>query len=121
MRWCNKGEPPVLECPVSPKHHIVVGVKDRLEIIKDRELPDMHGRPLYNYQIPLEFIPKVGPKTISKLVDHFGSEMKILHDVSFEDLARVVKEDIARNIVLGREGKLAIEVGGGGVYGKIEA
>jgi PHP family Zn ribbon phosphoesterase len=55
------------------------------------------------------------------LVESFGSEMKVLHDVSFKELAEVVKEDIARSIVLAREGKLGIEVGGGGVYGKIEA
>ena len=32
----------------------------------------------------------------------------------------MVKEDMARNIVLAREGKLGIDVGGGGVYGRIE-
>ncbi|HEX9061755.1 MAG TPA: endonuclease Q family protein [Clostridia bacterium] len=120
---CDKvieGEPPVLKCPVSEKHNVVVGVKDRLLLIRDREEPYLDGRVPYNYQVPLEFIPKVGPKTISKLVEHFGSEMKVLHGVRFEELAEVVKEDIARNIVLAREGKLGIEVGGGGVYGRIE-
>jgi uncharacterized protein (TIGR00375 family) len=115
-----EGEPPVTKCPVSDKHHVVVGVKDRLEMIKDREKPEMEGRAPYNYQIPLEFLPKVGPKTIDKLVTNFGSEMNILHNVSYEELSKVVKEDIAKNIVLGREGKLGIEVGGGGVYGRIE-
>ncbi|MEA4961464.1 endonuclease Q family protein [Lutispora sp.] len=116
-----EGEPPVLKCPVSDKHRVVVGVRDRLEVIKDRDEPDMTGRPTYNYQIPLEFLPKVGPKTIEKLIDHFGSEMKVVHEASFEELAKVVKEDMARNIVLAREGKLDIGVGGGGVYGRIEA
>lgn len=115
-----EGTPPVTKCPVSAKHHVVVGVKDRLEMIKDREQPEMGGRAPYNYQIPLEFLPKVGPKTIDKLVDYFGSEMNILHKVSYEELLKVVKEDIAKNIVLGREGKLGIEVGGGGVYGRVE-
>lgn len=115
-----EGEPPVLKCPVSEKHPVVVGVRDRLEIIRDRKEPEMEGRAPYNYQIPLEFLPKVGPKTVSKLIDRFGTEMKILHNATFEELAGVVKEDIARNIVLAREGKLGIEAGGGGVYGKIE-
>ena len=114
-----QGDPPVLKCPVSDKHRVVPGVKDRLVMIQDRKEPQMINRPPYNYQVPLEFIPKVGPKTIDKLVDHFGSEMKILHDVSFEELSSVVKEDIARNIVLAREGRLDIEVGGGGVYGRL--
>lgn len=116
-----EGEPPVLKCPVSDKHHVTLGVKDRLEMIKDRDEPKMEGRSPYHYQIPLEFIPKVGPKTIDKLIGVFGNEMRILHNASFEEIAGVVKEDIARNIVLAREGKLGIEVGGGGVYGKIES
>jgi uncharacterized protein (TIGR00375 family) len=121
---CEKvveGDPPVLKCPVSDRHAVVVGVRDRLKLIRDRDMPNVSNRPPYIYQVPLEFLPKVGPKTIDRLVESFGSEMKVLHDVSFKELAEVVKEDIARSIVLAREGKLGIEVGGGGVYGKIEA
>lgn len=113
-------DPPAVKCPVSDRHPVVVGVKDRLEIIKDRENPKMDDRPPYNYQIPLEFLPKVGPKTIEKMINHFGSEMKILHEATFEELVKIVKEDIAKNVILSREGKLSIEVGGGGVYGRIE-
>jgi uncharacterized protein (TIGR00375 family) len=115
-----KGVPPILECPASKRHRVVTGVSDRLQVIKDRAEPFMKGRSPYNYQIPLEFLPKVGPKTIDKLVECFGSEMKVLHDVSFDELVGVVKEDVAQNIVLGREGKLGIEAGGGGIYGRIE-
>ncbi len=115
-----ENDPPVLKCPVEAKHSIVVGALDRLDVIKDRNIPYMDNRPPYNYQIPLEFIPKVGPKTIKNLIDHFGTEMKILHDASFDDLATVVKTDIAQKIILGREGKLHLEAGGGGVYGRVE-
>ncbi len=114
------GEPPVLKCPVSQRHSIVVGVKDRLQIIRDRSEPEMELRAPYNYQVPLEFLPGVGPKTIDKLINHFGSEMKILHEAAFEELTQVVKEEIAVNIIRSREGKLSIEAGGGGIYGKIE-
>ncbi|OPZ89136.1 MAG: hypothetical protein BWY74_02851 [Firmicutes bacterium ADurb.Bin419] len=120
---CDKvieGEPPVLKCPVSQKHGVVVGVKDRLQIIRDRSEPKMEARAPYNYQIPLEFLPGVGPKTIDKLINHFGSEMKIIHEAGFDELAQVVKEEIAVNIIRSREGKLSIEVGGGGNYGKID-
>ncbi len=115
-----EGTPPVVECPVSAKHPVVVGVRDRLEIIKDRNEPDMNGRAPYNYQIPLEFLPKVGPKTVAKLIEHFGTEMNILHKATLEELSKVVKEDVARNIILAREGNLGIEAGGGGIYGRIE-
>lgn len=113
-------EAPVLKCPVSDKHRVVVGVKDRLMMIRDRDNPKMDNRPPYNYQVPLEFLPKVGPKTIDSMIDYFGNEMRVLHNASYDDLVKVVKEDIARNIILSREGKLSIEVGGGGVYGRIE-
>ena len=116
-----EGQAPVLKCPVSEKHQVVVGVRDRLMLIKDRDNPRMNGRPPYRYQVPLEFLPKVGPKTIDKLINHFGSEMNVLHQATFEELAAVAKEEIARNIILSREGKLSIEAGGGGVYGKVEA
>lgn len=115
-----EGEAPVLHCPVSEKHSVVVGVKDRLEVIRDRSEPHMEGRAPYHYQIPLEFLPKVGPKTVDKLIQHFGNEMRILHDATFQELSAVVKEEIAEKIIMAREGKLGIEAGGGGTYGKIE-
>lgn len=120
---CEKlieGKPPVLKCPVSDKHQVTVGVKDRLEIIKDRNEEKMQGRAPYIYQVPLEFLPKVGPKTVDNLVNYFGSEMNVLHKASYDELLKVVKDDIAKNIILGREGKLEINAGGGGVYGKIQ-
>jgi len=119
---CEKiltGNPPVLKCDESSKHRVIVGVRDRLEIIKDRELPQIEGRPPYFYNIPLEYLPKVGPKTIDKLIEHFGTEMNVIHEASFDELAKVVSNEIATNIILAREGKLAIEAGGGGVYGRV--
>lgn len=113
------GDPPQFECPVNPDHKVLVGVLDRLEIIRDRKEPSSNIRPPYHYQIPLEFLPKVGPKTIGKLIEAFGNEMNILHKVSEEEISRVVNEDIAHNIILAREGRLNIQEGGGGIYGKI--
>jgi len=113
------GEPPVLKCPVSEKHRVVVGVEDRIEVIKDREEPKMGNRPPYNYQVPLEFIPGVGKKTIDKLISHFGTEMKVLHEAEESEMEKIVKKNIAHKIMLAREGKLDIEAGGGGTYGKL--
>jgi uncharacterized protein (TIGR00375 family) len=115
------GAPPVLRCPVSDAHKVVVGVLDRIELIKDRNKPAASMRAAYHYQIPLEFIPGVGPKTIDRLLQCFGTEMNILHEVSVEELKQVVREDIAENIILAREGKILIEAGGGGIYGRVEA
>lgn len=115
-----EGNPPQTTCPVNSRHKVLTGVLDRLEIIKDREAPDTSKRPPYNYQIPLDFLPGVGPKTIDKLIEHFGNEMNILHRATEEEISSVVKSDIAHSIILAREGKLGIQEGGGGVYGKIE-
>ncbi|ASS75028.1 TIGR00375 family protein [Tumebacillus algifaecis] len=109
-----------LSCPACGGTKIVRGVLDRIRSIANRTEP-MHPphRPPYFYQIPLDFIPKVGKKTIDKLLDHFGTEMNVLHRATEEQLHEVVGPKIARDIVLARAGQLAIATGGGGIYGKI--
>lgn len=113
-------QPPILECPRCHSKDIVLGVLDRITIISDYKQP-MHpaGRPPYIYQIPLEFIPGVGKKTLKKLIDTFGSEMNVLHHAKKQELADVVGEAIASNIILSRQGLLQLQAGGGGHYGKI--
>lgn len=99
----------------------VVGVFDRIEMIKDRVLPvSPQHRPPYIHQVPLEYIPGLGPKTIDKLISFFGSEMSILNLAPQDELEKVVKKEIAQNIIKAREGKLEVEAGGGGVYGSIK-
>lgn len=120
---CNRnipGEAPVTTCPNCDSRNITMGVFDRIEVIKDKkETQSPANRPPYVYQIPLTFIPGLGNKTIQKLLDHFGTEMTILHELSKDDLEAVVGEKVANHIVLAREGKLEIQAGGGGVYGKV--
>ena len=122
---CDKpvlGKAPITKCPDCDSSNITMGVFDRIEIIKDKERtksPDF--RPPYIYQIPLTFIPGLGGKTIDKLLENFETEMNILHKLSKDDIEAVVGEKIANNIVNAREGKVTIEAGGGGVYGKVSA
>ena len=95
-------------------------VYDRIEIIKDKpttKSPDF--RPEYIYQIPLTFIPGLGGKTIEKLLDAFDTEMNILHKLSYDDIEAVVGTKLADNIEAARTGKMKINAGGGGVYGKV--
>lgn len=121
---CDKrieGEAPVIKCDSCDSRNITMGVFDRIEIIKDKsktKSPDF--RPEYVYQIPLTFIPGLGNKTIDKLLNHFDTEMTILHKVSKDDIEAVVGSKIAGNIISAREGKMHIVEGGGGVYGKVE-
>jgi uncharacterized protein (TIGR00375 family) len=79
------------------------------------------GRPPYHHQIPLAFIPGCGPKTITKLIEAFGSEMAVLHQVPWEDLRPCVGETIADRILANRQGTMEIQGGGGGTYGRIKA
>ena len=120
---CGKnieGQAPVTTCKECDSRNITMGVFDRIEIIKDKEeTRSPENRPTYVYQIPLTFIPGLGGKTIDKLLDNFDTEMTILHKLSKDDIEAVVGEKVANNIVYAREGKLNIQAGGGGVYGKI--
>ncbi len=121
---CNKripGDAPVTKCNECESKNITMGVYDRIEIIKDKEdTKSPENRPEYIYQIPLTFIPGLGKKTIDKLLDHFGTEMTILHKLSNDDIEAFMGEKIAKNIISAREGKMHIVEGGGGVYGKVE-
>ena len=122
---CEKNIPgpaPVTKCDTCDSRNITMGVYDRIQIIKDKETSKSPAnRPEYVYQIPLSFIPGLGSKTIEKLISHFGTEMNILHKLSFDDLEAVVGEKNAKNIINAREGKMHIQAGGGGIYGKIGA
>ena len=60
-------------------------------------------------------------KTIDKLLEHFETEMNILHKLSEDDIEAVAGEKIAHLIMNAREGKVHIQAGGGGVYGKLTA
>ena len=121
---CDKnieGKPPVTHCDTCDSRNITMGVLDRIEMIKDKpETKSPENRPPYIYQIPLTFIPGLGNKTIEKLLDHFETEMNILHKLSKDDIEAVVGEKVANSIVNAREGNVHIHAGGGGVYGKIE-
>ena len=52
-------------------------------------------------------------------MDNFGTEMNILHKLSFDDIEAVVGTKLATIIDEARQGKLQIKSGGGGNYGKV--
>ncbi|MCI4139424.1 TIGR00375 family protein, partial [Bacillus vallismortis] len=89
-----------------------------------RELSDQTdvrvSRPRFVLQIPLQFVPCVGPKTLDKLKKAFGTEMAVLHEATVEDLARIVPQKTAALIVKARSGTLELKAGGGGTYGTIK-
>jgi len=107
-------------CTNCESTQIIKGVSLRI-IELSEQLTDQHVRPPYIHQVPLDFIPGLGPKMMERLLQAFGTEMKILHRVSLEQLEQIVPHKIAKMIDLARTGQLAIEAGGGGTYGKIQS
>lgn len=115
-----EGDVPAI-CPHCGNKRVIKGVFERLQELKSPDVSSerLKQRPPYIHQVPLDFIPKVGKKTLAKLLDHFGTEMAILHEVPREALIEVVGNETAERILLARTGNLAIQSGGAGRYGKI--
>ncbi|MFD6442626.1 TIGR00375 family protein, partial [Peribacillus sp. NPDC060186] len=110
------------QCPECGNKTIIKGVSTRIE---ELSIPKINGekrreRPPYIHQVPLDFIPGLGPKSMEKLLKAFGTEMNILHDVTLEQLTEIVPEKLAHYIDSARTGELTFEVGGGGKYGKVK-
>ncbi|MHB9005027.1 MAG: endonuclease Q family protein, partial [Coriobacteriia bacterium] len=86
---------------------LVRGVYDRLVDIRDRSVPNRPShRPPYRYQVPLQFIPGVGPKTLERLLDAFGSEMAVLNQIDTQSLESVVGHTLAAIIDKSRRGEV---------------
>ncbi|QYR19977.1 endonuclease Q family protein [Paenibacillus sp. sptzw28] len=109
-----------LQCG-SPK--LVRGVMDRIEQLAQqagRDTPVMPDRrPPYIYQVPLEFVPGIGKRTLDKLLSQFGTEMSVLHDVPIEAIAETAGDAVASVIGSSRAGTLGLQAGGGGNYGRV--
>ncbi|MFF2797932.1 endonuclease Q family protein [Lysinibacillus xylanilyticus] len=106
-------------CTNCESTQIIKGVATRIKELSE-QVTDKRARPPYIHQVPLDFIPGLGPKMMERLVQAFGTEMNILHRVTLEQLEQIVPPKIVKMIDLARTGQLAIEVGGGGIYGKVQ-
>lgn len=115
----EKVDKKAIKCEACGSNQLIKGVALRIKELSER-VEDVRVRPPYIHQVPLDFIPGLGPRTLERLLQAFGTEMAILHSVSIEQLEQVVPKKIAKLIDLARTGQLTIEVGGGGVYGKVQ-
>ncbi len=116
-------------CPVCGKP-LTIGVLNRVEELADREegFKPENAIP-FKSLIPLpEIIGSavgVGPaskqvaKEYDNLIEKFGNEFNILLEASRGNLEGVTKQEIAEGIIRVREGKVYVEPGYDGVYGKI--
>lgn len=108
-------------CAKCGSKKIVYGVLDRILDIKDKkESKSPKNRPQYIKQVPLEFLPGFGKKTIAKLNEKFGTEMNILHNVEIDNIEAEFNLKIAEEIKKLRNEEIEIKSGGGGRYGKVK-
>jgi len=117
-------------CPNCGKP-LTIGVLNRVEILADREKGFKPKKAIpFKSLIPLdEIIAETisqtrGTKQVGKeyknLIEKFGSEFNVLLEASCQELKRVTLPEIAEGIDRVREGKIYIEPGYDGVYGKIK-
>lgn len=123
---CEKCQQPMInptneKCPNCGHKSFVKGVLQRIEELKAKSnVEQRRKRPPYIHQVPLQFIPKLGPKTLQKLRQRFGTDMDIIHHTTRDELLEVVHESIVEKILQARTGTISIKMGGAGRYGKID-
>jgi len=116
-------------CPNCGKS-LTIGVLNRVEGLADRPEGFKPERTIpFKSLIPLEEIiaealsletgSKQGVREYQNLIKKFGNEFKILIDLSRQELEAITLPEIAEGILRVREGKVLIEPGYDGVYGKI--
>lgn len=116
---CDQEVPITTEiCPACQSKKIVSGVADRIQQLA-YDTGKKRKRPPYIYQVPLDYIPGIGPKTLDNLLKTFQTEMNIIHKAAYNELMNVVSDRIANSIINMRRGKLNIASGGGGKYGRV--
>lgn len=114
-------EAPIFSCSHCGNEKMVMGVYDRIMEIRDQQ--EAHhplGRPPYKYRVPLKDLPGVGPKLKQKLLAFFFDEINVLEKASIDDITRVAGENVASQIARMRVGRLPINPGGGGKYGRVK-
>jgi uncharacterized protein (TIGR00375 family) len=115
-------DPPVSRCPACGSEKVVKGVLDRIvEIGEYGEPRSPAHRPPYHYQVPLQMLPGIGAVALGKLLNRFGTEMRVLHEAAPEELEVVVGKKLAELVAQARTGNLRLLAGGGGRYGKAVA
>lgn len=110
----------VTTCPDCSTGHFVLGVWDRLQQIADQPSRSPSHRPPYYYQVPLEMLPGIGPKTQKNLIQRVGPEKYILNESQPEELREAVGEKVVQTILRARQGQYELVPGGGGYYGRVK-
>ncbi|MGI6412450.1 MAG: endonuclease Q family protein [Syntrophomonadaceae bacterium] len=114
-------KPPVTWCHTCGSNNLVMGVYDRIALIRDFQEPHHPlDRPPYNYRVPLKDLPGVGPRAMEKLLNVFPNEIYVTENAPVKAIARITGNPVAQLIEGMRAGRLLISPGGGGRYGKVK-
>jgi uncharacterized protein (TIGR00375 family) len=116
-------------CPVCGKP-LTIGVLNRVEELADRQEGTKPANFIpFKRLIPLAEViaDAVGTLPASKqvkkeydnLIERFGNEFKVLLDASYEELRSSSLPEIAEGIIKVREGRVKVDPGYDGVYGKV--
>ena len=109
---------------------LTIGVLNRVEQLSDREEGFKPENVIpFKSLVPLTEIiadalgtlvgTKQGEEEYKNLIEKFGNEFEILIDVSRSELEATTLPEIAEGVIRVREGKVNIEPGYDGVYGKV--
>lgn len=120
----------ITTCPVCGKK-LVMGVLHRVLDLADRELGYRpNNAPSFTYVVPLrEILAYALRKNVyspiiesqyMKLIEHFGTEFKILMDADTEEIAQQSSDDVAHAVKNVRENKIHIKPGYAGVFGELD-
>ena len=116
-------------CPVCKKP-LTIGVLYRVDDLADKEEGELDKHIPYKNLVPLQEIIaesfNVGKSSKRVQVEYFniikkaGTEFAALLDLSFDELNKITLPEIVEAIKRVREGKLIIEPGYDGIYGKVK-
>jgi len=117
-------------CPVCKKP-LTIGVETRVEEITDQEITKNPNRKLYHEMLPLHEVIALAKSSslttqktwavYNQLIEKFGTEFNILLHTPLKDVLNLLPKDkfLMELIGLNREGKLDVEPGYDGQYGKV--
>ncbi len=116
-------------CPVCGRP-LTIGVLHRVELLADRPegfrphdaIPFKHLVPLNEVIADALHVGKTSKKVMAQyeiMINSLGPELEILLETPIDRIARVAGEEIAEAVKSVREGRVHVEPGYDGVYGKV--